>query len=59
LIIDDTPGCVKLSSFDHEKRFIAAQTLEKLVKDGRINPMYIEKIYNQVVADLEQTFIEK
>jgi hypothetical protein len=33
LIIDDTPGCVKLSSFDHEKRFIAAQTLEKLVKD--------------------------
>ena len=59
LIIDDTPGCVKLSSFDHEKRFIAAQTLEKLVKDGRINPMYIEKIYNQVVSDLEQTFIEK
>ena len=59
LIIDDTPWCVKLSSFDHEKRFIAAQTLEKLVKDGRINPMYIEKIYNQVVADLEQTFIEK
>ena len=59
LLIDDTPGCVKLSSFDHEKRFIAAQTLEKLVKDWRINPMYIEKIYNQVVADLEQTFIEK
>jgi len=59
LLIDDTPWCVKLSSFDHEKRFIAAQTLEKLVKDGRINPMYIEKIYNQVVADLEQTFIEK
>ena len=50
LLIDDTPGCVKLSSFDHEK---------KLVKDGRINPMYIEKIYNQVVSDLEQTFIEK
>ena len=59
LIIDDTPWCVKLSSFDHEKRFIAAQTLEKLVKDWRINPMYIEKIYNQVVADLQQTFIEK
>ena len=59
LIIDDTPWCVKLSSFDHEKRFIAAQTLEKLVKDGRINPAYIEKIYNQVVADLDQTFVEK
>lgn len=59
LIIDDTPSSVKLSSFDHEKRFIAAQTLEKLVKDGRINPMYIEKVYNQVVADLQQTFVEK
>ena len=59
LIIDDTPWCVKLSSFDHEKRFIAAQTLEKLVKDWRINPAYIEKIYNQVVADLDQTFVEK
>jgi len=59
LIIDDTPGTVKLSSFDHEKRFIAAQVLEKLVKDWRINPMYIEKFYDQVVADLQQTFIEK
>ena len=34
MIIDDTPWCVKLSSFDHEKRFIAAQTLEKLVKEA-------------------------
>lgn len=59
LIIDDTPGTVKLSSFDHEKRFIAAQTLEKLVKDGRINPMYIEKIYNQVIEELQNTFAEK
>ena len=59
LIIDDTPWTVKLSSFDHEKRFIAAQVLEKLVKDWRINPMYIEKFYDQVVTDLQQTFIEK
>lgn len=59
LIIDDTPGTVKISSFDHEKRFIAAQTLELLIKDGRINPMYIEKIYNQVVEELQNTFMEK
>lgn len=59
LIIDDTPWTVKLSSFDHEKRFIAAQVLEKLVKDWRINPMYIEKFYDQVVTDLQQTFVEK
>ncbi|MDR2416064.1 MAG: Rnase Y domain-containing protein [Candidatus Peribacteria bacterium] len=59
LIVDDTPGTVKLSSFDHEKRFLAAQTLELLIKDGRINPMYIEKIYNQVVEELQTTFMEK
>ena len=59
LIIDDTPGTVKISSFDHEKRFLAAQTLEILVKDGRINPMYIEKIYNQCVEELQTTFMEK
>ena len=59
LIIDDTPGVVRLSSFDHEKRFIAAKTLELLIKDGRINPVYIEKIYNQVVEDLQNFFMEK
>ena len=59
LIIDDTPGTVKISSFDHEKRFVAAKTLELLIKDGRINPMYIEKIHNQVVEDLPNIFLEK
>lgn len=59
LIIDDTPGVVRLSSFDHEKRFVAAKTLELLIKDGRINPVYIEKIYNQVLEDLETIFMEK
>ena len=59
LIIDDTPGTVKISSFDHEKRFLAAKTLEILIKDGRINPMYIEKIYNQNVEELQNTFTEK
>ena len=59
MIIDDTPGVVRLSYFDHERRFIAAKTLELLIKDGRINPVYIGKIYNQVVEDLQNLFIEK
>lgn len=59
LLIDDTPLSVRISSFDSEKRFIAAKTLELLIKDGRINPFYIEKVYNQVVADLEVTLVEK
>lgn len=59
LIIDDTPMVVRLSSFDNEKRFIAATVLEKLVKDGRINPHHIEKIHKQVVEDLPNILIEK
>jgi len=59
LIIDDTPMVVRISSFDNEKRFIAATVLNRLVKDGRINPHYIEKFYNQVVEDLPNILMEK
>jgi len=59
LIIDDTPMVVRISSFDSEKRFIAATVLKKLVKDGRINPHYIETFYNQTVEDLPNILIEK
>ena len=59
LLVDDTPLSVRISSFDSEKRFVAAKTLETLIKDWRINPFYIEKVYNQVVSDLEITLKEK
>ncbi|MEI7563129.1 MAG: Rnase Y domain-containing protein [bacterium] len=59
LIVDDTPLVVRISSFDSEKRYVAATVLKKLIKDGRINPFYIEKTYNEVVADLENLLIEK
>lgn len=59
LIVDDTPLTVRISSFDSEKRYIAATMLQKLIKDGRINPFYIEKTYNEVVADLQNLLTEK
>lgn len=59
LLIDDTPLSVRISSFDSEKRFVASKTLETLIKDWRINPFYIEKVYHQVVADLDLTLKEK
>jgi len=59
LIVDDTPLTVRLSSFDSEKKYIAATMLQKLIKDGRINPFYIEKIYNEVVADLQNLLTQK
>lgn len=59
LIVDDTPLTVRVSSFDSEKRYIASIMLQKLIKDGRINPFYIEKTYNEVVADLQNMLAEK
>lgn len=59
LIVDDTPLTVRVSSFDSEKRYIASIMLQKLIKDGRINPFYIEKTYNEVVAELQNLLAEK
>ena len=58
-MIDDTPLIVKLSCYDNEKRFIAVEMLKRLLKDGRINPVYIEKTYHDVVQQLESLLSEK
>lgn len=59
LIIDDTPMTVRLSSFDPEKRFLAVETLKRLIKDGRINPVYVEKTYEEVSAWFENLLKKK
>ncbi len=59
LIVDDTPMVVRISSFDNEKRFVAATVLKRLIKDGRINPHYIELFYNQAIEELPNILMEK
>jgi ribonucrease Y len=59
LLIDDTPLIVKLSSYDNEKRFIAVEMLKRLLKDGRINPVYLEKTYHDVSQQLDTLLTEK
>ena len=59
LIVDDTPLTVRISCFDSEKRYVAAITLAKLIKDGRINPFYIEKTYNETISEIENILLEK
>lgn len=42
-VIDETPDTIIISSFDPYRREIARLTLEKLIKDGRIQPAKIEE----------------
>lgn len=42
-VIDETPDSIIISSFDPYRREIARAALEKLIKDGRIQPAKIEE----------------
>ena len=58
LIIDDTPEAIVLSSFDPFRREIARQTIETLVKDGRIHPARIEELYDKTCKDFNNKILE-
>lgn len=47
IMVDDTPGMIILSSFDPIRREVARQSLEMLMKDGRIHPGRIEEIVDK------------
>lgn len=57
IMVDDTPGYVVLSSFDPVRREIARQTLEMLMKDGRIHPGRIEEVVAKAQKNVEKEVI--
>jgi len=57
IMVDDTPGYVVFSSFDPVRREIAKQTLEMLMKDGRIHPGRIEEVVEKAQKNVEKDVI--
>lgn len=58
ILVDDTPNVITVSSFDPIRREIAVETLNTLIKDGRIQPGRIEDVYAKVKEDIETTIRE-
>jgi ribonuclease Y len=57
ILVDDTPGYIVLSSFDPVRREVGRQTLEMLMKDGRIHPGRIEEVVEKAQKNVEKEVI--
>ena len=57
IMVDDTPGMVVLSSFDPIRRQVARYALERLMKDGRINPSSIEDAVSKAEKEIEKEVV--
>ncbi len=59
IVIDDTPGSITLSSFDPVRRAVAKMALERLIKDGRIQPARIEEEVEKSRLEVNNIIKEK
>ncbi len=57
-VIDETPDAIVISSFDPYRREIARLALDKLIKDGRIQPAKIEEKVEEAKAEIAERIQE-
>jgi ribonucrease Y len=57
--LDVSPTEVRLSCFDPVRREIARISLERLIKDGRIQPSRIEEVVAKVSSELDKIMFEE
>jgi len=55
----DEEGVIRLSCFDPVRREVARVTLERLMRDGRVQPGRIEEIIEQVKKELDRIMFEE
>lgn len=55
----DEEGIIRLSSFDQVRREVARRSLEKLLKDTRVQPFRIEEVVQQTKEELEKIMFEE
>ena len=56
--VDESPGIIRLSSFDGVRREIARLSLEELLKDGRIQPTRIEEVVAKNAKNVDKIMRE-
>ncbi len=58
VIVDDTPGVVVVSCFDPIRRAVAAESLQKLIDDGRIHPTRIEEVVESTRKEIAERVVK-
>lgn len=58
IVVDETPETVVISAFDPIRRQIAKLALEKLIKDGRIQPARIEDVVSWAQSEISSQIKE-
>lgn len=54
ILVDETPGMIVLSSFDPVRREVARQSMEMLLKDGRVHPGRIEEVVEKAQKQVQK-----